>query len=169
MHPLHLFLHLYNSILWVFKSKVKKTHMLWKHPTSLPFHSYMVSNILFFQTKKDGKIIVILRSLPPLVIDRGACCRKASFISWSVSVTSWLLLQHYDEISSEKRVLTWWPWPLTYDLVHQTWPIYPPTWPTYQNSRLYVCPSGSESETHRHTHRRCQNYYTPSLTRGVKI
>ncbi len=72
--------------------------------------------------------------------------------------------------------LTWWPWPLTYDLDLWTWPRYSSTGHTHQKSCPYVCPFSRESgntHTDRHTdtqtHRRCQNYYTPSLTRGVKI
>ncbi len=74
-----------------------------------------------------------------------------------------------------KHFLTWWPWPLTYDLDLWTWPRYPSIWPTYQKAGPYVLPFGRESgntqtdrHTHTHTHRRCQNYYTPSLTLGVK-
>ena len=33
----------------------KKPHMLWKHPASLPYHSYMVSKITLFQTNREGK------------------------------------------------------------------------------------------------------------------
>ncbi len=72
-----------------------------------------------------------------------------------------------------KHFLTSWPWPLTYDLDLWTWPRYPSTWPTHQKSGPYVCPFSRESgnthtHTDTHTHRRCQNYYTLSLTRGVK-
>ena len=59
--------------------------------------------------------------------------------------------------------LTSWPWPLTYDLPIQLWPRYSSTWPTCQNSSLYVCPFGHESgntQTDTYTNRRCQNYYT---------
>ncbi len=66
---------------------------------------------------------------------------------------------------TEKNVfLTWWPWPLIYDLDLLTWPRYPSTSPPYQNSDPYVCPFTRESETHTQTdtqkHRSCQNYYT---------
>ena len=67
----------------------------------------------------------------------------------------------------EKRFLTKWPWSLTYDLDLQTWLRYPSTWPTYRNSSLYVCPFSRESgntQTHTHTHKRCQNYYTRHVT-----
>ncbi len=45
-------------------------------------------------------------------------------------------------------------WPLTYDIYLQTWPRYPSTSPTCQNSSLYVCQFGRESgnrQTDTHT------------------
>ena len=53
---------------------------------------------------------------------------------------------------------------LTYDL--RTWPRYFQPWPTCRNSSLYVCLFGQDSEidvrtdTHTHTLRQRQNYYT---------
>ncbi len=79
----------------------------------------------------------------------------------SVSVTSWLTLHYFDHVTSHRKTfLTWWPWPLTYDLDLRTWARYPSTWPTCQNAGLYVCPFGRESETDRQNHTQCQNYYT---------
>ncbi len=68
-----------------------------------------------------------------------------------------------------KTFLTWWPWPLTFDLDLRTWPRYPSIWPTYQNSGLYVCPFKQESgNRHTHTHRHTMSKLLhPSLTRGV--
>ena len=51
-----------------------------------------------------------------------------------------------------KRFMISWPWPLPYDLDLQTRSRYHSTWPTYQNSSLYVCPFGCEiGNTHRQT------------------
>ncbi len=74
-----------------------------------------------------------------------------------------ILLWQVLNIASLLTFLTSWPWPLTYDLDLKTWPRYPSTWPPCQNSSPYVCPFGSESGN-RHTHRRCQNYYTQHVT-----
>ncbi len=64
----------------------------------------------------------------------------------------------------EKKIfLTWWPWPLTYDLDLQTWPTYPSTWPTWRNSGLFVCPFGCESGN---THTMSKLLH-PSLMQGV--
>ncbi len=78
--------------------------------------------------------------------------RQAESPASSALVASWLLLYHYDTSHWKKKnvFLTWWPWPLTYDLDLdlRTWPRYPSAWPC-QNSGLYVCPFTCESETHR--------------------
>ena len=60
-----------------------------------------------------------------------------------------------------KRFLTSWPWPLTYDLDLRlwTWPRYPSTWPTGQDSSMSV-PLAMRVVTDRQTDRQCQNYYT---------
>ncbi len=50
---------------------------------------------------------------------------------------------------------------LTFDL--WPWPIYSFTWPWCQNSSLYVCPFGWDSETDRQTDTRSQNYYIPHI------
>ena len=67
-----------------------------------------------------------------------------------------------------KRFLTWWPWPLAYDLDLQNWTRESPIWSTCQNSSLYVCPFIRESETHTQTD--CAKTIPPdtSMTRGVK-
>ena len=61
-----------------------------------------------------------------------------------------------------QHFLTSGPWPLTSDLDLWTWPRYPSTWHSSQNSTLYVCPFSRESETdgRTQTDRQCQNYYT---------
>ena len=85
-------------------------------------------------------------------------------------------------ISHRKHFLTWWPWPLTYDLDlwpwHLTndldlltWPSYryPSTWPTCQTSSLYVCLFSHKSRPDRETHYRTMSKLLhPLLTRGVK-
>ncbi len=48
---------------------------------------------------------------------------------------------------------------VTFDLDIWTCPRYPSTWPTHQNSGLYVCPFKQKSGN-RHTDTQCQNYYT---------
>ena len=59
--------------------------------------------------------------------------------------------------ATKGRFWAWWPWPLTYDLELRTWPRYLQPWPACQNSSLYVCSFGQDSETdggtHRHTDR----------------
>ena len=64
-------------------------------------------------------------------------------------------------ITSSSHYLTWWPWPLTYDLDLWSWPRYSSTWPTYQKSGPYVCPFAREigsRQTHTQIDRQCQNY-----------
>ena len=87
-----------------------------------------------------------------------------SYGNWhiSVSVTSWLPLHYYDPWHLTENVF----WPGDLDL--GPWPRYPSTWPTCQNSSLYVCPFGYESETDRLTHT-LPKLLHPSLTRGVTI
>ncbi len=86
---------------------------------------------------------------------------------WSAKMTASVLSTvHLDEETHLKYFLTWWPWPLTYDLDLITWPRYSPIWLPWQNSCLYVPPFGWDSETdrqtdtHTQTDTQCQNYYT---------
>ncbi len=75
--------------------------------------------------------------------------------------STWLASSHlqFQPLSIRLKYLKtfFWPgdldlWPLT--LTFETWPRYPSTWPTYQNSGLCVCPFKQESGNrhwHRHT------------------
>ncbi len=104
-----------------------------------------------------------------LIPHRGRSCRqKAESQVSSASVSSWLLLYYYDTSHWKNVFLTWWPWPLTYDLDLRTWPRYPSTWPSCKNSGPYVCPFTCESETHRPTDGQIvSKLLHPLLTRGV--
>ncbi len=69
-----------------------------------------------------------------------------------------LALLYYDDTSYKNIFLTWWPWPLTYDLDLWSWARYSSTWPTCQNSSLYVClfavrawQTDTQMQTHRMT------------------
>ena len=57
----------------------------------------------------------------------------------------------------------WWPWPLTYDLDLRTWPRYIHAWPTCQNSGLYVCLFGQDSETDGQTDTQTDTQTMPKL------
>ncbi len=61
-------------------------------------------------------------------------------------------------IGRTSHFLTWWPWPLTYDFDHQTWPRDGPVWPTCQISCPYIkwfshqsADRWTHTQTHRHT------------------
>ena len=72
--------------------------------------------------------------------------------AWRQHVASQEVLTSHDRpgfvscLSNQKKVsritrshfLTWWPWPLTYDLDNQTWPRYGAGRPPCQISCLYV-------------------------------
>ena len=56
-------------------------------------------------------------------------------------------------IARKSHFLTWWTYPLTYDLDHRTWPRYGPGWPTRKISFTYIKQFGRENaDTHRHMH-----------------
>ena len=65
-----------------------------------------------------------------------------------------------------ERFWTWWPWLLTYELDLITWPRYLHSWPPCQDSGLYVCLLGQDSETHRQTDN--AKTITPSSDAGCK-
>ncbi len=74
----------------------------------------------------------------------------------------------------KSRFSTWWPWPLTYDLGHRTWPRYYPDTPLCQIWCLYVkrfsC-ERAEWRTHGHTHTQTGPilYPRPLTREGMKI
>ncbi len=71
--------------------------------------------------------------------------------------------------TTKGRFWAWWPWPLTYDLNLRTWPRYLCPWPTCQNSGLYVCSFGQDSETDWHMDTQTMpKLLHPPLMRGVK-
>ncbi len=120
-----------------FDSQQKKTHT--------PRHSPNIRIFNWICTSSRGKASFIC-----------LICFLSDFLA-SFELLWWNLIG--------KRFLTWWPWPLTYDLDLQTWPRYHSTWPTYQNSRLHVCPFTAESETHTDT-QTMPKLLHPSLMRG---
>ena len=154
----------------------------------------MVLNIFLFLTKKREKITVILsvhwkksgaKMALPIVKDGKWSCRLDHC---SLHRNSSLQVVDDETVSAKKPHLqcsliplmhavtvhywAWWPWPLTYDLDLRTWPRYIHAWPTCQNSGLYVCLFGQDSETdtqtdtqtHRHT---MPKLLHPPLTLGV--
>ncbi len=62
----------------------------------------------------------------------------------------WLYMEIL-RLKPKSRFLTSWPWPLTYDLGHWTWPRYFPGRPPCKISCPHVKRLGCES-AHRHTH-----------------
>ena len=107
-------------------------------------------------------------------MDSDPAGRKPGFICISRFLVAAESLQY---ISLKKK--RFWPgdldlWPMT--LTWWPWPRYPSTWPTCQNSGLYVCQFGRKRESHTHTHtyththrRTMPKLLHPLLTRGVKM
>ena len=73
-----------------------------------------------------------------------------------------------------------WPWPLTYDLWPMTfdlltWPRYLHSWPPCQNSGLYVCLLGWDSQTDGRTCdaiqycRQCEKYCSDTITEAIQL
>ena len=129
---------------------------------------YIKKRIRFENTPRRSPNIHIMVSIVSVFL---AAC--VSLIE-KLHKDQWFLHRHAASLIHQakapmKLFLTWWPWPLTYDLDLWTWPRYPSTWPTHQRSGLYVCPFSRES-VHRQTDTHTQTMSKllhPSLTRGV--
>ena len=99
--------------------------------------------------------------------------KTTGFFIAGVFITGFFFTRIIRQTTSSKHFLTWWPWPLTYDLDLWTWPRYPSTWPTHQRSGLYVCPFSRESvhrqtDRHTHTHTDYVKTITPIADAGCK-
>ncbi len=95
------------------------------------------------------------------------CCHV---MAWHQTIGHNFVLCHSNQkkvrkIAQTSHFLTWWPWPLTYDLDHHTWPWYGPGWHTCQISCPCVkrfCLESADRRTHRQTDRHTDR--TDSIT-----